>query len=132
VNIHDYISELIDQAENDYGAANALFNAGYYGHSMFWAHLTLEKTCKALWIYSNNSLSYPFVHNLLKLLKECPVNLSVSQIEFFGEMNQFQTQGRYGDSLKKLELSVDEKVCKEMLVKTKSEMQWLLNQMQKK
>ncbi len=94
----EYITMLIKQSEDDLGASEALANAGYFAHSLFWAHLVLEKLCKALWIHRNHNLHYPYIHNLLRLLKESNQTLTNEQIEFFAEMNQFQSHGRYIDA----------------------------------
>ena len=51
----------------DFDCAKVLHNAGHYAQALFWAHLTLEKLCKALWIKTNESNTPPFIHNLLKI-----------------------------------------------------------------
>ena len=124
-----HIKLLADQAQDDFGASRALAAAGYYGHALFWAHLVLEKLGKALWVHRNKNADYPYIHNLLRLLKESDAELSKKQIEFYAAMNQFHVEGRYAEELKKIEDSVNKEVCFEYLQKVKSEMQWLLNQM---
>src|SRR5437773_568063 len=108
--MEEHVDSLIEQAKNDYGAAEALAAAGYYGHALFFAHLALEKLCKAMWILKNKSTDYPYIHNLLRLLKESDVKLFEEQTEFYSEMNQFQARGRYSDALKKLEATVTKEV----------------------
>jgi HEPN domain-containing protein len=127
----EHIDFLINQAGEDFRAALVLADAGFYGHALFWAHLVLEKFCKALWIFKNQNPVYPYIHNLLRLLKESNVELSNDQIEFYAEMNQFQAQGRYSDELKKMENTVNNELAIQYLENTKKEMKWLLNQMQK-
>jgi len=127
-----HIQFLIRQADEDFGATEALYQSGYFGQSLFWAHLTLEKLCKALWIFKNENEKYPYVHNLLRLLKECNTVLSEDQILFYAEMNQFQAAGRYGDYLKKLEESITPDVCINLLIEVKKQMLWIKQQMQNK
>jgi len=127
-----HIQFLIKQADEDFGATEALFQAGYYGQSLFWAHLTLEKLCKALWVYINESQNYPFIYNLIRLLKECNNELSDEQKLFYAEMNQFQAVGRYGDYLKKLESTVTLDVCKKLITEVKNQMLWIKQQMENK
>jgi HEPN domain-containing protein len=128
---HEHIKELTTQAEIDYGAAEALYKAGFYAHALFWAHLVLEKLCKALWISVKQNVHYPYIHNLLRLLKEADATLSEEQTKFYATMNQFQAAGRYNDDVKKLEQTVSKNTCKTYLEKTKIQMQWLLQLMQK-
>jgi HEPN domain-containing protein len=127
-----YIQILEKQAEEDYGAADALFRAGYYGQCLFWSHLVLEKLVKALWIFKNKKQNYPYIHNLLRLLKDCDVELSDEQIIFYSEMNQFQARGRYGDFLGKLENTVSFEISEKLMNETKSQMIWIKQQMGKR
>jgi HEPN domain-containing protein len=55
------------QVESDFKAAEVLCVAGYYAQSLFWAHLSVEKLLKALWVKTNQSNTPPFVHNLLRI-----------------------------------------------------------------
>lgn len=128
--IDEHIKELIAQAENDFGAAEALYKAGYYAHGLFWAHLVLEKHCKALWVHRHRKMNYPYIYNLLRLIKESGIELSSAQIEFYAEVNQFQAQGRYDDTMMKQENVITKELCEDYFLKIKNEMQWLQNQMQ--
>jgi len=127
-----HIQFLIKQADEDIGATEALLKAGYYGQTLFWAHLTLEKLCKALWVFKNGSENYPYVHNLLRLLKECNVELTDEQKLFYAEMNQFQAAGRYGDYLQKLESTVTSDVCEKLMLEVKNQILWIKQQMANK
>jgi HEPN domain-containing protein len=126
------IKFLLDQADDDLGAANALLEAGYYAQSLFWGHLVLEKLLKALWIYHNNDINYPHIHNLLRLLKECNTDPNDKQIIFLAEMNQFQATGRYGDTLLKLESTISKETCNSLFSEIENQMIWIKSQMEKK
>ena len=82
------------QVDNDFKASEVLCLAGYYAQSLFWAHLSLKKLLKALWISSNESNTPPFVHNLLRLATESKMDFTNDDLEFFSEMNMFQVKGR--------------------------------------
>ena len=127
---HEHIKELIAQAEIDYGAAEALNKAGFYSHALFWAHLVLEKLCKALWIRRNENVTYPYIHNLLRLLKDSKAALTKEQIGFYSDMNRFHSKGRYTGELKEIKITVTKEICESYLVKTEKEMQWLKQQLQ--
>ena len=124
------IAELVLQAENDLGAAEALKSAGYYGHALFWAHLVLEKLCKAVWVKMNNNEEYPHLHNLIKLLTQADIKLNEEQIIFFSDMNQFQAKGRYADELEVREKTVTRELCELYFVKINIQIVWLKNLLQ--
>ncbi len=126
------IKKLLEQADEDMGAVEALKKAGYYGQALFWGHLVLEKYFKALWVFKNQSTSYPYTHNLLHLLRDCDVANKKEQIIFLAQMNQFQTAGRYGDTLKKLEHTVTQETCCSLVNEIQNQIQWVREQMEKK
>jgi len=64
-------------AATDWKAVNQLYSGKCYTHSLFWAHLVLEKLLKAHWIKDNESNTPPKIHNLLYLADK--TKLSISQ-----------------------------------------------------
>ena len=130
--IEETIKSLQEQVKQDIIAADALQKAACYSQALFWAHLVLEKMCKALWIKKNNRIDYPYSHNLLKLFKESKVEITVEQKEFYAEMNQFQTTGRYDDSLYIPEDEVSKEDCEKLMERFKTEYQWIITQIQEK
>jgi HEPN domain-containing protein len=130
--IEEAIKSLQEQVKQDIVAAEALQKAECYSQALFWAHLVLEKMCKALWVKKNNKAEYPFTHNLLRLFKECNVELNEEQTKFYSDMNLFQSLGRYDDSIQTIEDTISEKVCQEFMNQFKIEYQWILIQIQEK
>ncbi len=124
------IDELILQADNDKGAAEALLAAGYYAHALFWLHLVLEKLCKALWVKRNEDEHYPHIHNLIKLLKQADANLTNEQILLYTDMNQFQAKGRYAEELATKEKTITKDLSEMYFQKINNEIVWLKNQLQ--
>jgi HEPN domain-containing protein len=108
------------QVESDFNASKVLCLAGYYAQSLFWAHLTLEKALKALWIKNSVGDMPPFVHNLLRIAKESNSNFSELEFEFFVEMNIFQIKGRYPDYVENIEEIITKEIANEYLLKTKN------------
>jgi HEPN domain-containing protein len=104
--------------------------AGYYAHSLFFAHLVLEKFCKALWMKRKNSKEYPYTHNLIKLIKETSIVLKDEQVQFYSDMNLFQTKGRYPDTLHAIEKTVTLDIYKAYSDRLKTEIEWLIKQLQ--
>lgn len=74
-----------------------LFKTKEYVPALFFAHLHLEKLCKAIWVMNNRESHPPKIHNLAKLLKEAGLNFSDEHLDFMIIMNNFQLEGRYPD-----------------------------------
>ena len=99
----------------DVEAARDLFTAKKYPHCLFFAHLSMEKMLKALYVKTNEEHS-PITHNLLLLAKESGLALSDLQVEQFAEINTFNIEARYPDEkfkfYKKCTLEFTEKYIK--------------------
>ena len=126
----EHIKSLIAEAEQDFGASEALAAAGYYAHSLFFAHLVLEKLCKALWMKYKSAGDYPYIHNLIKLIKETNVVLTNEQVQFYSDMNLFQAKGRYPETLQNIERTIKGDVYKKYNDQLKIEIVWLTKQLQ--
>ena len=124
------IDELILQANDDLGASKALLDAGYNAHALFWLHLVLEKLCKAVWVKKNNNEKYPYIDNLIKLLKDSKIDLSDEQIIFYTDMNQFQAKGRYLEDLVTKEKTITKDLSETYFQKVNPEIKWLKNLLQ--
>lgn len=80
----------------DFEAAIDLFKTKKYPHCLFFAHLSVEKLLKALFVKTNEEHS-PITHNLLLLAKESNLELTDLQVEQFAEINTFNIEARYPD-----------------------------------
>jgi HEPN domain-containing protein len=112
------------------GASQALATPGYFAHSLFFAHLVLEKLRKALWIKAQQSVEYPYTHNLIRLLKDACIKLTEKQIKFYSDMNLFQAKGRYPDTLHAVETTITKDAYSLVNGQLKTEIQWLIKQLQ--
>lgn len=92
-----HINFWLLQAEDDWGAVEALFEVEKYSQCLFWAHLVLEKYSKAIWIRDNAGNVPPKTHNLNHLLSQTTLVLTEEQQEFLLFINRFQIEGRYPD-----------------------------------
>lgn len=128
--VDEHIGSLVAEANQDLGAAETLAKAGYWAHSLFFAHLVLEKLCKALWMKSHQSTDYPYTHNIVKLIKTTDLKFSEDQIRFYSDMNQFQTKGRYPDTLHSMEQTITAEIHEVYFNQLKIEILWLTRQLQ--
>jgi HEPN domain-containing protein len=126
----DYIKFWIEQAEGDWNAVDSLYKGRNYLQSLFFAHLVLEKLCKALWIkYSEENIP-PKTHNLNHLLSTTPVQLADKHSVILLNLNRFQIEGRYPDYLNKLYSICNKEFTHNMLEDVNQLRLWLIEKLQ--
>jgi len=106
MNKQQHIDYWLNSAEEDRLSSEVLFEKKRYLHSLFWAHLMLEKLAKALWVKNHDDDIPPKVHNIVWLLEESNVNLGDDQMAFLVKFNRFQLSARYPDYMNKID-----KIC---------------------
>lgn len=126
----DYIRFWIEQSHDDWKAVDTLFKGRNYLQSLFFAHLVIEKLCKALWIKFNSENIPPKTHNLIHLLSATPIGLTDEISEFLLNLNRFQLEGRYPDYLIKMHQICNEHFTRSMLESTNKLRLWLLEKLQ--
>ena len=92
-----HIKYWVDTAERDWIAAENMFMTKDYMHSLFWAHLVLEKLAKAHWVKNSENDVPPKIHNIVRLLKQSNVDLEDETMFFLEKFNDFQQMSRYPD-----------------------------------
>jgi HEPN domain-containing protein len=97
MNKSDYIEYWKITASKDWDAVGHLFKKGDNIHSLFFAHLVLEKLLKAHLVQDNKSNFPPRTHNLLLLVSKTILNPSADQLRLMSQVNQFQIDTRYPD-----------------------------------
>lgn len=95
----EHIKYWITSSNDDWDSVTALFKSERFIHCLFFAHLSLEKLCKAPWVRDHEENIPPKIHNLVKLLKESQIELVDNDLIFLQEFNDFQLEGRYPDYL---------------------------------
>lgn len=102
----DHIEYWIKSSKDDWKTVESLFTGKRYLHSSFFAHLTVEKLCKAMWVKNNEDNFPPRIHHLVKLIQQSNIDLNQDQLLFLQSFNDFQIEGRYPDYLFKID-----KIC---------------------
>jgi HEPN domain-containing protein len=98
--------------------------------SLFFAHLVIEKICKALWIKHNEENVPPRTHNLIHILSTTLLDLDFEKSEFLLSLNRFQLEGRYPDYMTKMHAICNKFFTAEMINKTNTLRLWLLEKVQ--
>ncbi|HOO70671.1 MAG TPA: HEPN domain-containing protein [Spirochaetota bacterium] len=94
VNIEKHIAYWIEGSEEDWAVSIDLQKLGRSRHTLFFAHLSLEKILKAH-VCRNTGDIAPRIHNLVRLSELSGIVLSEEHIGFLAEMNAFNLEGRY-------------------------------------
>ncbi len=125
INIERQIAYWRGGAVEDWEVAQELIDSGRIRHGLFFAHLTLEKMLKAHVCRHTQDLA-PRIHNLVRLAELAALPLSEAHIDILAEMNAFNIEGRYPDTLMPL-LSQGE--ARGYLRRAEEVYQWLMNQL---
>ena len=112
-------------AEEDWQVAGELLANQRIRHGLFFAHLALEKTLKALVCKRTQDLA-PRLHNLVRLAELAELELSQDQVDVLAEMNAFNIEGRYPELLLPEPDLVE---AQEMIIRSEEVMRWLKRQL---
>ena len=112
-------------AAEDFDAAETLLEKGHLRHSLFFAHLALEKMLKAL-VTKRTRQVPPNTHNLIRLAVRGDLRLDRQHDDFLREFGAFEMEGRYPDS-QQLHLSSQE--VREELERAQEVFVWLRQQL---
>lgn len=130
MNKKGYIKYWINTSHSDWIAVKQLYKGKSYLQALFFAHLTLEKLCKAAWLRDNENNHPPRVHNLNILLRNTKLNLTDEQWKFIVLMNDFQLEGRYPDYSEMIYKRCNSKYTNHILKETNKLRIWLLKNLQ--
>lgn len=81
-------------AEHDHETMMSLFQIKRYDACLFFGHIVLEKTLKALVAHITGDHA-PYTHNLIRLAELADMKLSEEEMEFLREVNTFNMEARY-------------------------------------
>ena len=112
-------------SEEDIEAARSLLEKKHVRHSLFFAHLALEKMLKALVTRETCNVP-PRIHNLVRLAEIAGLRLTPEQVDFLRKFNVYQLEGRYPQALPALP---DLKTARLRLSQAKDMQQWLKTQL---
>ncbi len=119
MNKDDHIAYWLKTAEKDHEMMHFLLVEARFVQALFFGHLYLEKVSKALWIRSNIDNIPPKTHNILKLINESGLDLSIEDKAFLIKLNQYQIESRYPEDIDSLYKITDQKLASDYFDKIK-------------
>jgi len=111
--------------DEDFAAAESLLEKGHLRHSLFFAHLAVEKMLKAH-VTSQTKDVPPRIHNLIRLAEIAGLKLDAEHEQFLREFGAYQLEGRYPDSE---QVPIDSDLARDELSRTKEMLLWLKKQL---
>ncbi|RZK44278.1 MAG: HEPN domain-containing protein [Hymenobacter sp.] len=126
---HDHIQYWKETAEEDWLAAQDLFQTKRYLQSLFLAHLTIEKLSKAHWVQDNAGDYPPRIHNILRLWGDTQLAPAPDHENTAAELNRFQLEGRYPDYQRAVAQQATEAYTRTLLHDTVQLRTWLLSKL---
>jgi len=112
-------------SDEDFAAAQSLFEKGHLRHSLFFAHLAIEKMLKAHVTRQTNDIP-PRIHNLIRLAEMAGLLLGPEQASFLRRFDLYQLEGRYPESARTI---IDLKAADERLTQARDILKWLKAQL---
>ena len=109
-------------ANEDLAVARDLVHRNRTRHGLFFAHLALEKVLKAHFCRVNKDIA-PRLHNLVRLAGLAGLDLQPAQVDILAEMNSFNIEGRYPDTLS---LPPSQEDAQHYLTRAGEVFQWLI------
>lgn len=119
------IEYWLNGAREDIETAEILISKGKILHGLFFCHLTVEKTLKAIYVKNLKEVP-PKTHNLIFLIDKLSLEVIDSYIEFLGILMKYQLEGRYPDYNPTIP---SEEKANEYLNKTKEIKKWIEQQL---
>lgn len=112
-------------AGEDIVAAQSLLEKGHLRHSLFFAHLAVEKCLKAIITQQTEKIP-PKIHDLVRLAEMGNVTVSKEQKDLLLEFGVYQLEGRYPDSQ---QLPLNQAFVKKELARAREIFEWLIAQL---
>ncbi|MBM4401809.1 MAG: HEPN domain-containing protein [Candidatus Cloacimonetes bacterium] len=94
--VQEVVNYWLKSAEDDLKTVEALWEKKRYHHCLFFCHLVVEKTLKALVVKKTGKHALP-THDLLVLARGSGLGLSSEKRDELSEINTFNIRARYDD-----------------------------------
>jgi HEPN domain-containing protein len=112
-------------SDEDFAAAQSLLEKGHLRHSLFFAHLAIEKMFKAHVMRQTKEIPSR-IHNLIRLTELAKLKLDEERKEFLREFGAYQLEGRYPDSV---QMPIDSDFVRDEISRAREMLIWLKRQL---
>lgn len=123
--IAEQIRYWVQSCQEDYAAAQSLYEKGHLRHALFFAHLAVEKMLKAHVVKRTEKMP-PKIHNLIRLAEIAQLQPTQQNLNFLARFGLYQLEGRYPDVSV---IPLDTVTTKEKLASVMEILEWLKTQL---
>ena len=129
--IPDMIAYWQKGAEDDLNTAKDICHkADRYGASLFFLHLSIEKSLKSFFVKKHKNYA-PLTHNLLSLAKLCEIELTPERENILSEINEFNMASRYPSEKNRFYSEATKEFADEYLTKGTKLYLWISDNLKK-
>lgn len=122
--VREVVNFWLEGAEDSLDTAEKLFAAKKYHHCLFFCHLFVEKTLKALVVKKTGEHALP-IHNLTRLAYYARIKLSKKQTKELEEITGFNIETRYNSFKKEFYKKATREFTEKWLQKAKEVHSWI-------
>ncbi len=96
IKVDEHINFWLESSKKDLTVMNHLYEKKDFSYALFFGHLLLEKTLKALFVKRKKSIP-PYKHSLPLLIEKIGLDINETQESFLEEVSDFNIEARYPD-----------------------------------
>jgi HEPN domain-containing protein len=120
----------LDSAAYDLETGRSLLEAKRFPYALFFGHLALEKTLKAL-VVKGTQAHAPYTHSLTLLASKTSLDFPDSVLDQLAEYTEFHLESRYPDERKEFYEKCTEEFAQEKLREMENLYTWLIQKSEK-
>jgi HEPN domain-containing protein len=124
IDIERTIEYWLEGAEYDLEAGRSLLKIGKFPYALFFGHLAIEKTLKALFV-KNRKKHAPYTHSLPFLAEKAGLNLSEELMDKLAEFTEFNIEARYPGERKDFYAKCTKKFTNKKFLEIEEVYRWL-------
>jgi HEPN domain-containing protein len=119
----------VDSAAYDLETGKSLLEAKRFPYALFFGHLALEKTLKALVVKATRAHA-PYTHSLTLLASKTAVDIPESTLDGLAEYTEFHLESRYPDEKKEFYEKCTEQFAQEKFREMEDLHKWLMQKLE--
>ncbi len=131
VSKREFTEYWLKSAREDWKVARHLFEKGDYSYALFFGHLVIEKTLKAIYADKFDDTP-PYTHRLVYLAEKISLELNPEQLELLEVVTDFNLEARYPDEKFSFKKRCTEEFTQKYLKKIDEIRKWLVKKIQQK
>lgn len=96
IDVNKIVRYWTEMSDSDFDTMIDLYKVKRYNWALFIGHLVIEKLVKAVFVLKNQKHP-PFIHDLLKLITKCNIQITEEQMDILDTITTFNINARYDD-----------------------------------